>query len=148
MNPNLKLRQTVAAGVLLLAALGSTAMTLGRTRGAALIGRPLDLSVQVRLEPGDEATAACFDADVFHGDTRIDSGRVSVQFQPAAGAQDATVRIRSSVVVDEPVVTIYLRAGCTQKVTRRYVLLADYPTDTLAAPLGTYTATDRRGKGA
>lgn len=133
MKPNLKLRQTVAGGVLLLAALGSTAMTLGRTRGAALIGRPLDLSVQVRLEPADEASSACFDADVFHGENRIDSSRVSVQFQPAAGAQDASVRIRSTAVVDEPVVTIYLRAGCAQKITRRYVLLADYPTDTTAA---------------
>ena len=116
----------------MLAALGSTAMTLGRTRGAALIGRPLDLTVQVRLEPTDEASSACFDADVFHGETRVDASRVSVQFQPAAGAMDATVRIRSSAVVDEPVVTIYLRAGCLQKVTRRYVLLADYPTDTVA----------------
>ncbi|MCA0212874.1 MAG: hypothetical protein LCH79_06825 [Proteobacteria bacterium] len=131
MKPNLKLRQTVAGGVLLLAALGSTAMTLGRTRGAALIGRPLDLSVQVRLEPSEEASSACFDADVFHGETRIESSRVSTQFVPAAGAQDATVRVRSSAVVDEPVVTVYLRAGCTQKVTRRYVLLADYPSEAL-----------------
>lgn len=116
---------------MLLAALGSTAMTLGRTRGAALIGRPLDLSVQVRLEPSEEASSACFDADVFHGETRIESSRVSTQFVPAAGAQDATVRVRSSAVVDEPVVTVYLRAGCTQKVTRRYVLLADYPSEAL-----------------
>ncbi len=131
MKPNLKLRHTVAGGVLLLAALGSTAMTLGRTRGAALIGRPLDLSVQVRLEAAEDATSACFDADVFHGESRVDGSRVSVQFVPAAGAQDATLRVRSSVVIDEPVVTVYVRAGCTQKVTRRYVLLADYATDTV-----------------
>jgi hypothetical protein len=135
MKPNFKLRQTVVGGVLLLAALGSTAMTLGRTRGAAIIGRPLDLSVQVRVEPNEDASPACFEADVFHGETRVDGGRVSVQFQPAAGAQEATVRIRSSAIVDEPVVTVYLRAGCAQKITRRYVLLADYPTDTsVAAP--------------
>ncbi|MGE0332494.1 MAG: hypothetical protein AB7P37_17590 [Ramlibacter sp.] len=108
-------------------------MTLGRTRGAALIGRPLDLSVQVRLEAAEEASSSCFEADVFHGDNRVDASRVAVQFQPAAGALDASVRIRSSAVVDEPVVTVYLRAGCAQKVTRRYVLLADYPTDTGAA---------------
>lgn len=109
-------------------------MTLGRTRGAAIIGRPLDLAVQVRVEPAEDASSACFDADVFHGETRVDGSRVSVQFQAAAGAPDATVRIRSSAIVDEPVVTIYLRAGCAQKVTRRYVLLADYPTDVSAAP--------------
>lgn len=109
-------------------------MTLGRTRGAAIIGRPLDLAVQVRVEPAEDASSACFDADVFHGESRVDGSRVSVQFQPAAGALDATVRIRSSAIIDEPVVTIYLRAGCAQKVTRRYVLLADYPTDVSVAP--------------
>ena len=55
MKSTLKLRQTVLGTVLLLAALGSTAMTLGRTRGAVLIGRPLDLTVEVRLDAADTA---------------------------------------------------------------------------------------------
>lgn len=117
---------------MLLAALSSTALTLGRTRGAALIGRPLELSIQVRLDPAEENTTQCFDADVFHADSKVDSSRVSVQLQPGSTPQDAILRIRSSATVDEPVVTVYLRAGCTQRVTRRYVLLADFPTETVA----------------
>ncbi|MGH8821359.1 MAG: hypothetical protein ACREWJ_08725 [Rhodoferax sp.] len=42
------------------------------------------------------------------------------------------VRIRSTVAVDEPVVTVNLRVGCAGAVTRRYVLLADAPTDVMA----------------
>jgi len=35
------------------------------------------------------------------------------------------IRIRSSVLVDEPVVTLYLRVGCQRKTERRYVTLAE-----------------------
>ncbi len=119
---------------MLLAALASAAVTLGRTRGAALIGRPLDLSIQVRLDSADEASVQCFEADVFHADTRVDGSRVSLQLEPGASPLDATLRIRSSATVDEPVVTVYVRAGCSQRITRRYVLLADFPPDPVGAP--------------
>lgn len=128
-----KSRAALVGGTLLLAAISSAALTVGRTRGAALIGRPLDLSIQVRLDSADEASVQCFEADVFHADTRVDGGKVSVQLEPGASPQDANLRIRSSAIVDEPVVTVYLRAGCNQRITRRYVLLADFPTESAPA---------------
>ncbi|MCJ0763403.1 type IV pilus assembly protein FimV [Variovorax terrae] len=109
------------------------ALSLGRARGATLIGRPLDLTVPVRLESGEDPSTLCFDADVFHADTRIDGGKVRTVVEPGASPQDVLVRIRSSAIVDEPVVTVYLRAGCTQKTTRRYVLLADLSSDAPAS---------------
>jgi hypothetical protein len=120
---------------LLCAAFGSSALTLGRVRGAALIGRPLDVVIQVQLEgPDEQASSLCFDADVFHADTKQDPSRVKVSMEANEAAGTAQVRVQSQSVVDEPIVTIYLRAGCTsQKVTRRYVLLADLPSE-VAAP--------------
>lgn len=114
---------------MLLAALGSSALTLGRPRGAVIIGQPLNVTIPVRVDAGDDTSAQCYEADVFHADTRIDGGRVSVTVEPGATAQDMIVRVRSAAVVDEPILSIYLRAGCVQRSTRRYVLLADIATE-------------------
>ncbi len=114
---------------MLLAALGSSALTLGRPRGAVIIGQPLNVTIPVRVDSGDDTSAQCYEADVFHADTRIDSGRVSVTVEPGATAQDMILRVRSAAVVDEPILSIYLRAGCIQRSTRRYVLLADIATE-------------------
>ncbi len=101
-------------------------MTLGRSRGVALVGRTLDVAIQITLDSPGQAADLCPEADVFHGDSRVEASRVTAQVEPASG-QNAVVRVRSSAAVDEPVVTIYLRLGCTQKITRRYVLLAEEP---------------------
>jgi hypothetical protein len=120
---------------LICVAFSSEALTLGRIRGAALVGQPLDMAVQVQLDPGEDASALCFDADVFHADTRQDPGRVRVVIEAMTPAHTANVRILSAAAIDEPVVTIYLRTGCGQKTTRRYVLLADLPTSVTAPSL-------------
>ena len=118
---------------MLLAAANSIAMSLGRHRGAAIIGRPLDLSVQAVLDAQDETTSLCLDADVFYADNKVDKSRVRVTAERVgSGTQDAVIRIRASSLVDEPVVTVYLRVGCQQKTERRYVTLADLASDVVA----------------
>ena len=103
------------------------ALTLGRSRGVALIGRPLDLAIALTLDTPRQAEDLCEEADVFHGDARVDRSRVTVRIEPGRG-QETVVRVRSAQPVDEPVVTVYLRLGCNnQKATRRYVLLAEEP---------------------
>ena len=138
------LRKYVIGGSLLLLVLPSDALTLGRVRGAALIGQSLDISVPVQFDADGDADNSCFEADVFQGDTRVDPRKVSASVVKGANAQEAQVRIRSSEAVSEPVVTVYLRAGCAQKVTHRYVLLADLVSETarlapvpVAAPVPT-----------
>ncbi len=120
------LREGLIACVLLSTALSSVALTLGRSRGVALVGRTLDVAIQVTLDTPGQAADLCPEADVFHGDSRVDGSRVTARLEPGSG-QNAVVRVRSTAAVDEPVVTIYLRLGCTQKITRRYVLLAEEP---------------------
>lgn len=111
---------------MLFATANSIAMSLGRHRGAALIGRPLDISVQAVLDAQDDIASLCLDADVFYADNKLDKSRVRVTAEKvSSGTQDAVIRIRATSLVDEPVVTIYLRVGCQQKTERRYVTLAD-----------------------
>ena len=104
-----------------------------------MIGRSLDLGIAVQMDAGETAASLCFDADVFHGDARQDPGRVKVLVEPAAQPNMLNVRVLSATAVDEPVVTVYLRTGCGQKTTRRYVLLADFPGE-LAAPAAPQSA--------
>ncbi|MBK6295022.1 MAG: hypothetical protein IPF55_12675 [Rhodoferax sp.] len=124
----------LAIGLLALAFDGSSA-TLGRMQGAALIGRPLELSVQVELGDEENSASPCLEAEVFHADNRQDPARVRVTLEPGAQPQSGVVRIVSQLPVDEPLVTVYLRAGCKQKSSRRYVLLAEVVSETAALPL-------------
>jgi hypothetical protein len=132
----LKLRTKIAGIALLCAAFDGSALTLGGVSGVALLGQPLDLVVQVQLDVGEVASALCFDAEVFHAETRQDAGQVRVAVETIAQSQSVNVRVTSSALVDEPMVTLNLRSGCGQKMTRRYVLLADLPTQvTLSSSL-------------
>ena len=108
------------------ALVGVHAFTLGDLRGSAVIGRGLDVSVVVQTGEGEEANAACIRAEVFHADVPIAAPRVSVTPGRDGGGQ-SLVRIESAVSVDEPVVTVLVRANCGSATQRRYVLLADFP---------------------
>lgn len=132
MKALLKHRTKIVGLALLCVAFGSAALTLGRARGAVLIGQPLDVAVQVQLDAGEDVSALCFEADVFHADTRQDGNQVRLQIDADPQNHMAKVRILSSALVDEPVVTLYLRSGCGQKTTRRYVLLADLASEATA----------------
>lgn len=125
---------------MLCVAFGSAALTLGRARGAVLIGQPLDLAVQIQLDAGEEVSASCFDAEVFHADARQDGNQVRVLVEAEPQSRTAKVRILSAAPVDEPVVTVYLHSGCGQKATRRYVLLADLVSEAAPSQVPTVTA--------
>lgn len=105
--------------------MGSSAATLGRHSGAALIGRPLDVRLQVMLAPGEDIGTQCLAADVFYGDVQVPSSLVTVTTSIAAGETTGSARVVSSQPINEPIVTLSVRAGCGLPFTRRYVLLAD-----------------------
>ncbi|QTN29329.1 hypothetical protein HZ993_05740 [Rhodoferax sp. AJA081-3] len=105
--------------------MNSAALTLGRAKGSVFLGQALKLTVPVQMEVGEGRASLCFEADVFYGDTRLDAGRVSVSSELLPQTPLANVTIFAQGAVDEPVVTVYLRAGCEAKTTRRYVLLAE-----------------------
>ena len=127
------MRQIWVGCILLSTALCSQAVTLGRYSGAAVIGRPLDVRVQALLGPDEDIASLCVQADVFYGDAQVSSGAVRTTPQKSAPDAEVSVRVQSSVPIDEPIVTVYVRAGCTTPFSRRYVLLADPLTEPQAA---------------
>lgn len=117
-------------GLALLCVTGAShGMVLGPATGAALIGRPLDLVIQVHGAVGEDASSSCFQADVYHGDARQEASVVRVLAQPGALPQVTDLRIASLATVDEPVVTVQVRSTCSHKLTRQYVILADLPVE-------------------
>jgi pilus assembly protein FimV len=129
MNSANKLKVSVVGSLLLSMAFTASALTLGRPNGGVFVGKPLDLSVPVQAESQEHVSSACFDAEVFYGEMRQDASRISLTVVPASAGQATSVRIRSSASIDEPVVTVQLRATCGNKALRRYVVLADVSTD-------------------
>ena len=121
---------------LVCAATTSSALTLGRARGAVLLGQPLSLTIAVQAD-GDEAAAdLCFDADVYYGDVRQEGSRISVVPLRQEGGSPTAVRLGVAAPVDEPIVTVYLRSSCGQKTSRKYVLLSDLASDLAPAVPG------------
>lgn len=127
MKAALKVKTLAWGGVLLFAALGSAATTLGRAQGSFFVGQALDLRVQLQSEGDADSLSGCVDAEVYYGDAQVDPARVSVKLESAvAGATQAhAVRVLSSVLINEPLVTVNLHVGCQQKSSRRYVLFPD-----------------------
>jgi len=130
------LRSNALGCLLLLITSTSLAVSLGPVRGAALVGRTLELSVLARLDPGDDPNALCSDVELAYSDTRIDSRKISVRSSATGEPGQALIRVTSSAIVDEPVVNIYLQVGCSERNSRRYVLLADLPLPSAERQLG------------
>lgn len=123
----MEFKAAALGGVLLIHALSGDALTLGALQGNAWLGRRLDVSVTAQLDAGQSPASVCASADVFHADAQVDRSRVQVLTEPTERANEVALRIVSSAVVDEPIVTIRLRVGCESEVARRYVLLPDAP---------------------
>lgn len=100
------------------------AFTLGNLRGAAVLGRSLDVTVQVQAGPDEVLSSTCVAADVFYAGARQSTVKVTVL---PATASSAALRVQSTAAIDEPVVTVEVRANCGSSTLRRYVLLADFP---------------------
>jgi hypothetical protein len=104
-------------------------MQLGPSKGSAIFGRPLDLTIPVRLDAPAEDVASCFNAEVFQADNKFDAGRVRIDVSPATNGLDVVVRVRSTTSVTEPWAKVILRNNCGTKVTRQYDFLTDFIAD-------------------
>lgn len=123
------------ARILALLLLGSgpaAGQSLGSPAAEIWMGRPLEMTVPARFAPGDTG-GECVHADVFYGDARVPADRVRATVV-GADAQKR-VRIEASAAVNEPVITVSVRAGCRNTVTRNYTLLPEMPSETMVAAL-------------
>lgn len=86
----------------------------------------MSVSIPVRLEAGDEIANDCLAADVYFGDEKLSASAVVSTLLPG-GQTERTVRVTTTSLVNEPVVTLYLAVGCKAKITRKFVAFADPP---------------------
>lgn len=108
------------------------AQSLGTPSAEVLLGRPLDMTVPARFDAADKGDE-CVHADVFYGETRIRAGQVRATV--IGPDQQRRIRVEAATPIDEPVVTVSVRAGCRNTVTRNYTLLPEYPSEPLLAAI-------------
>ena len=121
------LRPTACAIFLLIGVTSAIALTLERSSASLVLGRPLDFNVQATVSGGEDTASLCLEADVFQADTLINPVRVKIQLLKTGSVGLSTLRVSSSTIVEEPVLTVVIRYGCLSKNFRRYVLFADPP---------------------
>lgn len=97
------------------------ALGLGGGPSSVTLGQPLDFGVSVRLDGDETLNAECVQAEVAVGDR---AAPATVRLRPGA-ANTTSLRVQTAVVIDEPIVTVQISAGCASKVQRRYVVFAD-----------------------
>lgn len=108
-------------------ATGVSALSLGSSRGAVVLGAPVDLSFDVQPDPGTDIASACVTARIMAGETAVGDARVRVTPLPDMRGRPSAVRVQAAIAVDEPVLTVTLSAGCAGKVTRTYTFFAELP---------------------
>ena len=118
---------TAIGTALWLAASSAHAVGFGRVSNATQLGQPLNFVAAVRLEPDELLPLECVSAEVQSGENRLAPGQVRVSIEGAADASDRTVRVTTSALIDEPVVTVSVTLGCTSKLTRKFVAFVDPP---------------------
>ena len=108
------------------AASDARALGVGRIPESIAFGQALDLVVPLRLDAGESLTAACVRADVHLGALRLPSDALQLTLERRGpGGGDTLLRLRSTRVVQEPLVAVNLALGCGASVSRQFVVLAD-----------------------
>lgn len=118
--------------IAVVAGTNASAAGLGAGAAGAVLGQPLDYAVQVRLDPGETLAPECVSAEVMSGDRRVPPPLVRTVVE-MTGAESARIRVLTQPSIDEPVVSVQVTVGCTSKMSRRFVVLADPPA--MAAPV-------------
>jgi len=96
-----------------------------------VIGHALDVVVPVGTKTFAGGLPPCTQVEVYYGDRMASAGRVTTE--PVSNTTAALLRVRSSAIVDDPAVTIYLHMGCSSIVSRRFDLVSERA-QSVAAP--------------
>ena len=108
------------------------ALGFGRVPDTMVFGQPLDLTVPLRLEPGESLAPACVQADVHVGEQRLPPAALQVAVEQRG--DETVVRLRAATAVHEPLVAVNLAVGCSGVVSRQFVVFADPPEVRAAVP--------------
>ena len=105
----------------------ASALGFGPIRSTVVLGQTLNIAVPVNLAEGETLTNECVSAEVVAGDSKLQAGTVRVRVTQGRDATEGVLRITTTSVVEEPVLTVTVSAGCPARLSRTLVLLADPP---------------------
>ena len=120
------------------------AVGFGRVTNSTQLGQPLNFTAAVRLEPDELLARECISAEVQSGDNLLHPQQVRITLE-GADLADRSVRITTTALIDEPVVTVSVTLGCGAKVTRRFVAFVDPPLINAAQTAPVDAAASQRG---
>ena len=123
---------TAIGTALCIAASSAHALGFGRVSNATQLGQPLNFAAALRLEPDEFLSRECVSAEVQSGDNKLQAGQIRTTLEAGPEPSERSVRITTSAIIDEPVVTVSVTIGCTSKITRRFVAFIDPPAVHLA----------------
>lgn len=118
-------------------ALGASALSLGPSRGTVVLGAPVDLTIEVQPDPGMDLASSCLAVQLVAGDVPVSAAQVRITPWPDMPGRRPAIRVQSSDIVREPVLTATVTAGCSGAVSRTYTYLTELPGSVApgAAPL-------------
>lgn len=130
-----KFKNTLLSLAIGLLASSASALSLGEAHGSVVLGRPLDLVFDIHTDPGTDLDITCIQASAQAGETLIDNSRMRIAALPVIAGRPPSVRIRSSVAVLEPILSVRLSVGCSGVVVRNYDFFAEVPRAMAASKL-------------
>lgn len=98
-----------------------SALSLGNSQGNVQLGSPMDLVFQLTPDAGHTAETSCVAADILMGDVPLAHGDFTLV------PQGNSVRVQTTIPVNEPLLTVKLSVGCSATMTRSYTFFADPP---------------------
>lgn len=112
---------------LLLAASPAQSIGFGRIANGTQLGQRLDFAATVQLAANEILPRECIAAEVSSGENKLQPGQLRITLEGPNGSPDRRVRITSTSVIDEPVVTVRVTLGCSSKISRTFVTFIDPP---------------------
>src|SRR4051794_14517900 len=106
--------------VLWLTAPSAHALGFGRIANATQLGQRLNFAAEVRLASDETLARECVSAEVLVGDNRLQPNQIRVTLEPGSDLNERRVRVTSTALVDEPIVTVSITLGCAARITHKF----------------------------
>jgi len=124
---------SICVGVLLaVSAPAAIALGFGAVHNATVLGQPLSFTIPLRMDADEFVAVECVFAEVHAGDLRVPPAQVRVALDPGREGGERVLRVTTSALIDEPVVTVEVGLGCPVRLSRKFVAFVDPPVITLA----------------
>ncbi|MET0348945.1 MAG: hypothetical protein ABW067_04060 [Rhizobacter sp.] len=103
------------------------ALGFGKVSGATALGHPLSFAVGLRLEGDESLDTGCVTAEVMVGDRPLPADVVRARVVRGAQGGERRIRVTTTIPIEEPIVSVTVRAGCPERLSRAFVVFADPP---------------------